>query len=112
VNTMKRVSKPDDVPRGPHLAVFVYKTATIHVPGDERSRTHPGHGYPAHVETVANFEHWVTSDDEAGKRALETFLVGLATPAFPGMFHETPPYVVLRVASRCDVTTRTVVDLG
>lgn len=25
---------------------------TIHVPGDERSRTHPGHGYPAYDEVV------------------------------------------------------------
>lgn len=24
----------------------------IHIPGDERSRTHPGHGYPEHTENV------------------------------------------------------------
>ena len=24
---------------------------TIHIPGDERSRTNPGHGYPAHTQT-------------------------------------------------------------
>jgi hypothetical protein len=25
---------------------------SIHIPGDERSRTNPGHGYPASTETV------------------------------------------------------------
>lgn len=29
---------------------------SIHHPGDERSRTHPGHGYPAHTETVKEFK--------------------------------------------------------
>jgi len=27
-------------------------TRSFIVPGDERSRTHPGHGYPAHTETA------------------------------------------------------------
>ncbi len=32
----------------------------ITIPGDERSRTHPGHGYPEHSEetiTMVEFEH-------------------------------------------------------
>ena len=29
---------------------------TIHHEGDERSRTHPGHGYPAYDETVTSVE--------------------------------------------------------
>lgn len=31
------------------------KTRYIHHEGDERSRTHPGHGYPARTEEVTEF---------------------------------------------------------
>lgn len=33
--------------------------------GDERSRTHPGHGYPAYTETVDTVTHYVTEDATA-----------------------------------------------
>ncbi len=51
----------------PKLAALVYSSYSV--PGDERSRTNPGHGYPAHdVETIslqefaslAEMEKWVT----------------------------------------------------
>lgn len=38
-----------DIPKTEHLAV-VY-TDSIFIPGDERSRTNPGHGYPDSYET-------------------------------------------------------------
>lgn len=31
---------------------------SIHHEGDERSRTHPGHGYPAYTETVKEFKEF------------------------------------------------------
>jgi len=35
-----------------HYAIITTDTYTV--PGDERSRTHPGHGYPEHtVETIS-----------------------------------------------------------
>ena len=40
---MKYVKTKSDAPTTPHWAVF--KFGTIHIPGDERSRTNPGHGY-------------------------------------------------------------------
>jgi len=39
---------PDDVPQGEHYAIVVF--GSIWIPGDERSRTNPGHGYPEHTE--------------------------------------------------------------
>lgn len=52
---------------------------TIYIPGDERSRSNPGHGYPAHNEshntliefdTVAEFREWIESNDaNYGKKA-------------------------------------------
>lgn len=59
---IKKVTKKDDVPKGHHYAVLVYKTNSVFIPGDERSRTHPGHGYPERHETYNSFEHFVSED--------------------------------------------------
>lgn len=59
---MKRVAGPADVPSEPHFAVIIYKSQSVHIEGDGRSRTNPGHGYPAHTETYESFEHYVTTD--------------------------------------------------
>ena len=40
-----------NIPTTEHWAVIT--TSSYYVPGDERSRTNPGHGYPEHtVETI------------------------------------------------------------
>lgn len=36
---------------------------SIHYEGDERSRTHPGHGYPAYIETVTRLTEYKTKED-------------------------------------------------
>lgn len=46
------------------FAVFFETSTTI--PGDERSRTHPGHGYPEHTVTHNEYEEFT---DEAALRA-------------------------------------------
>ncbi len=46
------------------FAVIIERS--IHHEGDERSRTHPGHGYPAYTETVKEFKEF---KDEAEFRA-------------------------------------------
>ena len=59
------------------LAALIY--TSISIPGDERSRTHPGHGYPAHdVEQISirvfkddkEMKEWVK--EETGKRYSST----------------------------------------
>jgi hypothetical protein len=42
-------------------AVIVKKT--IHIPGDERSRTNPGHGYPESTETHDELVTFKDKDD-------------------------------------------------
>jgi hypothetical protein len=37
-----------DVPQTEHWAIL--RNTSIHIPGDERSRTNPGHGYPESTE--------------------------------------------------------------
>jgi len=55
------VSSLADIPREPHYVII--DIGSIHIPGDERSRTHPGHGYPAHDHKYVNMH--VTTDKEA-----------------------------------------------
>ena len=50
------------VPLGKHYAILVYKQDSIFIPGDERSRRNPGHGYPERYEVVNSCEHFVFTD--------------------------------------------------
>jgi len=57
------VSNKDHIPKEPHWAIIEF--SLIHVPGDERSRTHPGHGYPAHTETQITYKAFTDEDEWA-----------------------------------------------
>lgn len=57
-----------NIPKEEHLAVVWAES--IFIPGDERSRTNPGHGYPDSYETrhtylpfkdQADLERWISS---------------------------------------------------
>lgn len=50
---MKYINSQNDIPKEEHLAVFLFDT--IHIPGDERSRTNPGHGYGPSSETTIRY---------------------------------------------------------
>lgn len=39
-------------PGGPHYLILVFSSE--YVPGDERSRTNPGHGYPAYYQQTCH----------------------------------------------------------
>ena len=56
----KYVSRKEDIPYEPHWAIL--HITMEHVPGDERSRTDPGHGYPAHEETRISYEVYLTEE--------------------------------------------------
>jgi hypothetical protein len=64
---MKKVSNSQNFPSEQHYAVILFKTRSVYHEGDERSRTHPGHGYPAHTETFDNFEYLVSPFTETGR---------------------------------------------
>jgi hypothetical protein len=57
---MKYVNDPQGVPSGKHWAILVF--SSIHIPGDERSRTNPGHGYPASTETKISYNLFETEE--------------------------------------------------
>lgn len=50
---MKWCHTINDIPKEPHYAILEQRS--VHIPGDERSRTHPGHGYPASTEQVWDY---------------------------------------------------------
>jgi len=59
---MKYVRKLSDIPKEPHYVIV--KIGSVYIPGDERSRTHPGHGYGERTEhypemrVTTNKAHW------------------------------------------------------
>ncbi len=70
---MNYVSDKNNIPTIPHFAALVFESITI--PGDERSRTNPGHGYPEHTESIVKYitftgrpemEKWV-NEQETGR---------------------------------------------
>lgn len=40
-------------PKEEHYAALLFES--VYIPGDERSRTHPGHGYPSSNEPVVKY---------------------------------------------------------
>ena len=70
----KYVSKPSDIPDGPHWAIIT--TTSVHIPGDQRSRDAPGHGYPERTESYISYEAFASEDDlkaEAERRLQSSF---------------------------------------
>ena len=45
---VKYCQSPSDIPKTPHYAILSLRST--YIPGDERSRECPGHGYPATTE--------------------------------------------------------------
>ena len=47
-----------DVPSEEHWVILTF--SRIHIPGDERSRTNPGHGYPAEDKDIVIYNAYLT----------------------------------------------------
>ncbi len=54
------VSSKEKFPTAVHWVIMQFNT--IHIAGDERSRTNPGHGYPAHTESSVSYEAYFTEE--------------------------------------------------
>lgn len=46
-----------NIPDEPHFAVVVEDKQYVYHPGDELSKSCPGHGYPEHVETINSIKY-------------------------------------------------------
>ena len=71
---MKKINNSKDFPNEQHYAIIIFDERHIHHEGDERSRTNPGHGYPAHTETINDFQYISFEHSEQGKLEWETKL--------------------------------------
>ena len=71
---MKYCHNKNDVPTTAHYAIVEFSSYTI--PGDERSRTNPGHGYPestGYAATYIAFTDRVEWEKEVASRAAKVF---------------------------------------
>lgn len=71
---MKWCHSISDIPKEPHYAILSSKST--YIPGDERSRTHPGHGYPESTEYSWDyivFPDRATWESEVKKRTSSVF---------------------------------------
>ncbi len=57
----KTANTASEVPKGEHWVILT--TQTITIPGDERSRTNPGHGYPESTERYVTYEVFTNEQD-------------------------------------------------
>ncbi len=99
IQTAKR---PGDVPTGNHYAIIIFKSQTIHHEGDERSRTHPGHGYPAYTETLTTNEYKWTLNKEEWVKEIEYL------ERARGTSHKEE-YAAIEVIGKAQVETKVVV---
>ena len=58
---MKTVTSLSDIPGGEHWAII--RTVSVTIPGDERSRTAPGHGYPEHTQKYVEYVAYTTEEE-------------------------------------------------
>jgi hypothetical protein len=70
---MKIALSTDDMldANGEHYAILEFITEYIHTPGDERSKTNPGHGYPETIERKIR-TNYITFDS---KEELENYVL-------------------------------------
>jgi len=95
---MRVAHKPSDIPSVPHFAIMTF--GTIHIPGDERSRTNPGHGYPAHTETKVTY--YVCDNEEEWKREIHSRMTRK---------YGNKDFVAIS-AKRPDIQMKTIVDIS
>ena len=58
LDRIKPITDVHQIPKTAHYAVLISKSRTINHEGDERSRTNPGHGYPAYSEQILSIEYY------------------------------------------------------
>lgn len=45
------------------ITYIIIKDVSVSIPGDERSHTNPGHGYPASIETYQEVTEYANEDE-------------------------------------------------
>jgi hypothetical protein len=87
-----------DIPTEPHYAII--KFSTVHIPGDERSQRHPGHGYGAEDRPVSHY--YAFTDRKEWVAEIEKLAADRSY---------SPPRFIAIVAHPAQVRTEVVVNL-
>jgi len=58
----KWVKSPEEILIDERMYVII-EFGSVYIPGDERSRTNPGHGYPSHSESKIDFVKFSCRED-------------------------------------------------
>jgi len=95
---IKFVNKIEDIPSGECWVIV--KNQSVHFEGDERSRTAPGHGYPAHTNQYA-VVYQVFTDEESFKSELARYVKDQQFGGFSARGFKFTPYV-----------TKTTIEVG
>jgi hypothetical protein len=64
---MPSITNRSEVPPDAHFAIIEFDQ--IWIEGDERSKTHPGHGYPGHHASQVHYYYF--KNEEEWKKAIE-----------------------------------------
>ena len=67
---MKYVHKISEIPTEAHYVIL--ENDSVHIPGDERSRTNPGHGYPASDHNYIQMQ--VTTDKTEWEEEIKSLM--------------------------------------
>lgn len=68
---MKKITDQNEFPKEKHYAIIIFDKQTIYHEGDQRSKDFPGHGYPAHTETVNNFQYLAFFNTEEWEKKID-----------------------------------------
>ncbi len=71
---MKEVTTPDGFPSHKHFYLRIFQSGQVDIPGDERSRTNPGHGYPGYTINYDLSKHYVTEDQSLFEAAIQMLM--------------------------------------
>jgi hypothetical protein len=104
---VRRAGNPDEIPSTDHWAILIFDKKSVYVEGDERSRTCPGHGYPAHTDVYETFEYWVVEDIDTLNKAVAY----LEQEKREKTYSKPPPYAVIAV-KKCAVKTEVRIEVG
>ena len=96
--THKYVSKLEDLPQTECFVIA--KTLTIHTEADERSRTNPGHGYPASTDHYVQI-FLVFPDEESFKVELARQVkeASFSVASYPVRGFKLTPYTTKTVVT-------------
>lgn len=106
MSIMHKATKPSDIPSKPHFAIIRFNTTSVHIPGDERSRTNPGHGYPERTETYSTNEYYYTFERQTWVEEIQAIEKRNSNRSY-----DKDLYAAIEVASKASVEINVVVGV-